>query len=88
MSLGEGRVRPGDAAALVELVAGRVDEVGAAVDFDACGREAGQQQIAALVEDPDPVAIGRQMRGGPARTRDYGQILPDPFAASRQRNSP
>ena len=56
MAIGIGRVRPDDAAALVELVAGRLDEVGAAVDRYALGREPSQEQVAAFVEDPDVVA--------------------------------
>ena len=37
MAVGVGWVSPGDATALVELIAGGSDEVGATVDLDACG---------------------------------------------------
>ena len=83
MAIGIGRVRPDDAAALVELVAGRLDEVGAAVDRYALGREASLEQVAACVEEPDVVAMGGQVHRTPVGARHHGLVYPDTLAARR-----
>src|SRR5438270_636173 len=69
VAIGEGRVGPDHAAALGELAAGRLDELGAADLLVPLRRQARDDQLPPLVEHPGPVLVLHEVDGRPTGAR-------------------
>ena len=76
------RVCPTDTVAKVQLVAGWLDQFGTADDVKPFRRQLRNEQLAALIEHPDLIAILDEVNRAPTRFRDSGQVFPDAVAVT------
>src|SRR5437660_25566 len=77
--VGEGGVGPADAA-VGELSPRRLDQLRPADLLETLGREPRDDELPALVEHPDPVAVADEVDRRPARLGNRVEALPEPIA--------